>query len=269
MSSPSDRHQGDDLRYRRRVALAGVSDYCDLPGEDPRGPACRHRSSTEPRGHRKPRAGSDRRSGGAGVAALDARADRSHAQLAVAHARQRRLERPRARRDRGAAHERRRAGGSRRDGPHEPRDGRRASRAPRDGVRCGRRGSVWFERKNSLHGMALEAAGGRNVVDEHIHAPPALSIERVLQLDPDPVIPLVNAPGPSDRRWPRPSRAGSGFPYSAPFSAAPCVPLRSPGSPRRDRTSSRSSTRSRRRHAGRPARPTRLLSVHAFTVDSI
>ncbi|HVJ92146.1 MAG TPA: ABC transporter substrate-binding protein [Labilithrix sp.] len=57
--------------------------------------------------------------------------------------------------------------------------------------------TVWFERRNSLHGAALEAAGGRNVVDEDVHGPPALSLERVIQLDPDLVIPLVNAQDPS------------------------------------------------------------------------
>ena len=57
--------------------------------------------------------------------------------------------------------------------------------------------TIWFERRNSLHGAALEAAGGRNVVDEDVHGPPALSLERVIQLDPDLVIPLVNAQDPS------------------------------------------------------------------------
>ena len=57
--------------------------------------------------------------------------------------------------------------------------------------------AVWFERRNSLHGAALEAAGGRNAVDEDVHGPPALSLERVIQLDPDLIIPLVNR-DPSD-----------------------------------------------------------------------
>jgi len=50
---------------------------------------------------------------------------------------------------------------------------------------------VWFIRKNSLHGAALNAAGGRNAVDEAVTGLPQLSIQRVIELDPDIVIVLV------------------------------------------------------------------------------
>jgi iron complex transport system substrate-binding protein len=48
--------------------------------------------------------------------------------------------------------------------------------------------SVWFLRRNCLHGSVLHAAGGRNAVDEDITGTPSLSLERVLQLNPDIVI---------------------------------------------------------------------------------
>jgi len=54
----------------------------------------------------------------------------------------------------------------------------------------GRMHSVWFLRRNCLHGSVLHAAGGRNAVDEDITGTPSLSLERVLELDPDVVIVL-------------------------------------------------------------------------------
>jgi iron complex transport system substrate-binding protein len=50
---------------------------------------------------------------------------------------------------------------------------------------------VWFIRRNSIHGSALAAAGGRNAVDEDIPGLPRLSLQRVLEIDPDVVILLV------------------------------------------------------------------------------
>jgi len=46
----------------------------------------------------------------------------------------------------------------------------------------------WFLRRNSLHGAILHAAGARNAVGEDITGTPSLSLERVLQLDPDVII---------------------------------------------------------------------------------
>jgi ABC-type Fe3+-hydroxamate transport system substrate-binding protein len=50
---------------------------------------------------------------------------------------------------------------------------------------------VWFIRRNSMHGAALAAAGGRNAVDEDVHGLPRLSLQRVLELDPDVILLLV------------------------------------------------------------------------------
>ncbi len=52
---------------------------------------------------------------------------------------------------------------------------------------------VWFIRRNSVHGSALAAAGGRNAVDEDISGLPRLSLPAVLKLDPDQIIVLVAA----------------------------------------------------------------------------
>jgi iron complex transport system substrate-binding protein len=51
--------------------------------------------------------------------------------------------------------------------------------------------SVWYIKRDSLHGAALEAAGGRNAVPEGGAGPPNLSLERIIQLDPDVVLVLV------------------------------------------------------------------------------
>ncbi|NJN84549.1 MAG: ABC transporter substrate-binding protein [Caldilineaceae bacterium] len=48
--------------------------------------------------------------------------------------------------------------------------------------------SVWFLRRNSLHGAVLHAAGARNVVAQDITGTPQLSLERLIELDPDVVI---------------------------------------------------------------------------------
>ncbi|MCL4730948.1 MAG: ABC transporter substrate-binding protein [Planctomycetes bacterium] len=50
--------------------------------------------------------------------------------------------------------------------------------------------SVWFLRRNSLHGAVLHAAGARNAVAEDVTGAPQLSLERVMELDPDMVIVL-------------------------------------------------------------------------------
>jgi len=50
---------------------------------------------------------------------------------------------------------------------------------------------LWFVRKNSLHGAALHAAGGRNAVHTDVLGPPRLSIEGLFALDPDVVLVLT------------------------------------------------------------------------------
>jgi iron complex transport system substrate-binding protein len=54
-----------------------------------------------------------------------------------------------------------------------------------------RLGEVWFIRRNSLHGAALRAAGGRNAVARDISGQPRLSLEKVLSLDPDVILVLL------------------------------------------------------------------------------
>jgi ABC-type Fe3+-hydroxamate transport system substrate-binding protein len=49
---------------------------------------------------------------------------------------------------------------------------------------------VSFLRRNSVHGRMLNAAGGRNAVAEDISGVPEISMERVLELDPDIIIAL-------------------------------------------------------------------------------
>ena len=68
--------------------------------------------------------------------------------------------------------------------------------APREGPRVllvmlpepGRLEPVSFLRRNSVHGQMLYAAGGRNAVDEDVSGVPELSMERVIELDPDMII---------------------------------------------------------------------------------
>jgi iron complex transport system substrate-binding protein len=59
------------------------------------------------------------------------------------------------------------------------------------GYEPGKLDEVWFVRSNSLHGAALRAAGGRNAVSEAVLGNPRLSLERVLELDPDVILILV------------------------------------------------------------------------------
>jgi iron complex transport system substrate-binding protein len=53
--------------------------------------------------------------------------------------------------------------------------------------------TVWYVKPDSLHGMALEAAGGRNAVEGVASGPPNLSLEKIVEIDPDGVIVLVSA----------------------------------------------------------------------------
>lgn len=53
---------------------------------------------------------------------------------------------------------------------------------------------LWFVRRNSLHGAALHAAGGRNAVGEDVQGPPRLSYERLLSVDPDVILVLAQPP---------------------------------------------------------------------------
>ncbi|NBD12020.1 MULTISPECIES: ABC transporter substrate-binding protein [Corallococcus] len=74
--------------------------------------------------------------------------------------------------------------------------------APKDAPRvllvlgdvAGTLSEVWYMKRASLHGAALEAAGGRNAVAEDKLGPPNLSLEGVIALNPDAVLVLINAP---------------------------------------------------------------------------
>jgi iron complex transport system substrate-binding protein len=57
--------------------------------------------------------------------------------------------------------------------------------------------NVWFIQDNSLHGAALRAAGGRNAISGPITGSARLSLEQVLEVDPDLVIMLVRREQPS------------------------------------------------------------------------
>ncbi|AGC42323.1 ABC transporter periplasmic substrate-binding protein [Myxococcus stipitatus DSM 14675] len=54
--------------------------------------------------------------------------------------------------------------------------------------------SIWYIRNDSLHGAALEAAGARNAVADAPAGPPNISIERLLTLDPDIILVLLDGP---------------------------------------------------------------------------
>jgi len=53
---------------------------------------------------------------------------------------------------------------------------------------------LWFIKRNSLHGAALSAAGGKNAVAEDVKGLPRLSVEELLRLDPDLVL-IMPSPG--------------------------------------------------------------------------
>ena len=53
-------------------------------------------------------------------------------------------------------------------------------------------GSLWYVKRNSLHGAVLHAAGGRNAVEQNISGAPSMSMEELLKLDPDVIINLVS-----------------------------------------------------------------------------
>ena len=66
------------------------------------------------------------------------------------------------------------------------------ARGPRVLLVLGEAGDeIWFIRRNSLHGSVLHAAGARNAVAEDVLGPPNLSVERLLELDPDAIVVLV------------------------------------------------------------------------------
>lgn len=53
---------------------------------------------------------------------------------------------------------------------------------------------IWFMKRNSVHGSALHAAGGRNVVDHDVEGAPVLSLEALIALDPPAIFVLTESP---------------------------------------------------------------------------
>jgi ABC-type Fe3+-hydroxamate transport system substrate-binding protein len=53
---------------------------------------------------------------------------------------------------------------------------------------------IWFIRQNSLHGAALGAAGAQNAVAHDVPGLPRLSVEQLIELDPDVVL-IIPSPG--------------------------------------------------------------------------
>jgi ABC-type Fe3+-hydroxamate transport system substrate-binding protein len=58
--------------------------------------------------------------------------------------------------------------------------------------RPGQLSEVWYIKDNSIHGAALRAAGGRNVVAQPVKGAPRMSLEKVLELDPQIIVILSN-----------------------------------------------------------------------------
>jgi iron complex transport system substrate-binding protein len=56
------------------------------------------------------------------------------------------------------------------------------------GNESGKLDAIWFVRDDSVHGAVLRAAGGRNAVEQRVAGAARLSIQKVLELDPDMVI---------------------------------------------------------------------------------
>ena len=62
---------------------------------------------------------------------------------------------------------------------------------------------LWYISHESLHGAALAAAGGRNAIDTPTRGTPSISIERLLEVDPDVVLIMLSQPEVSDEELAR------------------------------------------------------------------
>lgn len=49
-------------------------------------------------------------------------------------------------------------------------------------------GQLWYIREHSLHGAALNSAGGRNAIEARVGGTPSVSVEDLLKIDPDIII---------------------------------------------------------------------------------
>ena len=50
------------------------------------------------------------------------------------------------------------------------------------------KGQIWFIRRDSIHGAAIQAAGFNNAAPKQFSGPPQMSLEQLLQLDPDVIL---------------------------------------------------------------------------------
>lgn len=57
---------------------------------------------------------------------------------------------------------------------------------------------LWYIKDNSLHGSALRAAGGKNAISAATMGTASISVERLLQLDPDIVVMMIANPNATD-----------------------------------------------------------------------
>jgi ABC-type Fe3+-hydroxamate transport system substrate-binding protein len=66
---------------------------------------------------------------------------------------------------------------------------------------------IWYIRKDSIHGAALEAAGAKNAVTAPVHGTPHLTPEELLNVDPDGILLLRGATDPQSDHEARTSLA--------------------------------------------------------------
>ena len=62
------------------------------------------------------------------------------------------------------------------------------------------KGQLWFMKKGSLHGAAIEAAGFRNGAPDLLNGPPSMSLEQLIKQDPDMIVFLASKSIASDTK---------------------------------------------------------------------
>jgi len=62
---------------------------------------------------------------------------------------------------------------------------------------------LWYISHESLHGAALAAAGGRNAIDSTTRGTPSISLEHLLEVDPDVVLIMLSQPEVSNEELAR------------------------------------------------------------------
>ena len=51
--------------------------------------------------------------------------------------------------------------------------------------------TIWYVKRNSLHGRAIHAVGWRNAVDEVVDGPATLSFERLIEINPELIVLMI------------------------------------------------------------------------------